>query len=185
MNRFIKFDYNSFYTILTITLSGLFSLLFFLKTDIYLIYFIIGIIVLISIISSIYFYFFAGLHFNYQKEIILIHDGFFSQKIKMREIKYVEFFEIKKKKKRRLFTTIAEYGRTRFSLNEEPTYIYNNGKVFKIVFNLQDGRSIDFTYSVLFNERNTLVVKFHEEKIKTCIKEFDNYKYQNYFKNNK
>lgn len=177
MKKFIRYDYNYYWSILT-----LFLFIFFVFISCFLKYkyeienyFVLGILPLISLIGLVLINI-SGIHFNYNKRKIFVFDYFLLRKIKMDDIKSIKLIEIKKSKKKRLFPLLSE-GVINSPITFEAKYVYRNGKIFRILINKKDGNVIELRYSWLFCSRSKKIVEIQQQRIISIIAEFNKYKF--------
>ena len=102
------------------------------------------------------------------KKNILVIDYFWFTKINIKDLKHVEIREIKKEKKGNLYGFFHEfYHPTTYMWKCD--YVYNNGRVFKVIFHLKDGTSRETYFGWMYKERNILKVKKTIKKLEECI----------------
>lgn len=179
-NRIIKYleKYNGIaLNIICILLSGFF-LIFAIKDEVYAAIFILTILIVCFVSLSIVFYNY-NIVFNYTDEIIkVLEPGHFrASTIKMSEIKIIKFYEVKtERKKNRLLHEI------RLLYNFDHIYVYNNGKKYFIEIIKKNGTNIKISYDSLYRCKNENTIISFENKMNEIIKEFNDFKYNNYFR---
>lgn len=165
MKRF-RYDYK--YKMLTVNIltSLLFLIVFiasFSKGIIIFCFF--GLVFLICLLNTIVFIYNQGITIT--KKNIIIVDYFWFTKIYVSDLKWVEMKEIKKEKKGNLYGFFHEfYHPTTYMLKSD--YIYNNGRVFKVIFHLKDGTIRETYFGWMYKEKNIL-------KVKKTIKELEDF----------
>lgn len=163
--------------IIYILLSGLF-LLFSIKNEVYVAIFIFTIIIVCFVALSIVFYNY-NIVFNYTDEIIkVLEPGHFrASTIKMSEIKIIKFYEVKtERKKNRLLHEM------RLLYNFDHIYVYNHGKKYSIEIIKKNETKIKISYDSLYRCKNENTIILFENKMNDIIKEFNDFKYKNYFR---
>lgn len=154
-------------------------LYFSVKSEVYVVIPILTIFILCFVVLSIVIYNY-NIVFNYTDEIIkVLEPGHFrALTIKMSEIKTIKFYEVKtERKKNRLLHE------NRLLYNFDHIYVYNNGKKFCIEVIKKNGANIKISYDSLYRCRNKQTIILFENKMNEIIKEFNDFKYKNYFEN--
>lgn len=137
-------------------------------------------------IFIVYFTFICVIIYNYNivfdyknQNIKVLEPGTFkSTVIKMSEIKNVNFYETKTKRKSCILF------RERLMFNFTPSYVYNYGKKYIIEFFIKNGQSIKIFYNSLYRTNDLKNTRKFELKVKEILKEFNDFKYETYFKKN-
>ena len=147
-----RYDYNCKMLIFNIFVSLLFLIILVSSYDKGLVLFcIFGIVLLICVFNTIVLIYNQGI--TVRKKSILIIDYFWFSKINMVDLKRVEIIEIKKEKKNNLYGFLNEfYHPSTFMYNSD--YVYNNGRVFKIVFYLKDNTTKESYFGWMYKEKN-------------------------------
>lgn len=163
--------------IINILLTGFF-LIFAIKDGIFAGILILTILIVCFVALSIVSYNY-NIVFNYTDEIIkVLEPGHFQAlTIKMSEIKTIKFYEVKtERKKSRLLHE------TRLLYSFDHIYVYNHGKKYAIEIIKKDGTNIIISYDSLYKCENENTIISFENKMNEIIKEFNDFKYNNYFK---
>ena len=106
------------------------------------------------------------------KKNILIIDYFWFTKINIKNLKWAEIKEIKKEKKGNLYGFIHEfYHPTTYML--KCYYVYNNGRVFKIIFHLKDGSIRETYFGWMYKEKSITRVNKVVNKLENFIEEIN------------
>ncbi len=186
MNKFIKYDDRYYYLIMDLLYIALITLLLIIGL---IQFFDISIIIICIFMISILFVALVsviklGIKFNYKKEIITVFTpGFYNcGKIKMIDVKTIAIEEIHKTRKKRFH--FFNYYRN-VGIIYEPKNIYRNGKIYNIIIQTKDNSRHIIFYGMLYKARSKKRILKQEEKIKAIINEFNDYKYNKYFKKNK
>lgn len=126
---------------------------------------------LIFFITITIFIFNEGIHFNYKKEKIVIVQGMMIKSINMNDVKYFNIEEVSKKRKKDLvnkfFDSYRQIG--------TPEYVYNNGKIFKIVFHMKK-EDIVIDYYWLYKTTSIERINRQLEEFKKIKERFMKYK---------
>lgn len=102
------------------------------------------------------------------KKNILIIDYFWFTKIDLAEINRVEIKEIKKDKKSNLYGLFNEfYHPSTYMYNSD--YVYNNGRVFKIIFYLKNNTIKESYFGWMYKEKNISRVNKIVKKLEKFI----------------
>lgn len=175
MKDFFKFDDKRIVSIMFLFLNIFLLFLSIYAIEVFEVLFVL-IISLIGTIICMLFTFYEGIHFNYKKEKIIIVKGMMIKSINMKDVKYFSLEEIKKAKKGNLTQKLVD---TYDQVNIPSKYVYNNGKVFNIVFYMKNIGNIKVYYGWLYRTRSI-------ERINNQIEEFKKIK-ENFmkYKNNK
>ena len=102
------------------------------------------------------------------KKNILVIDYFWFTKINIKDLKYVEIREIKKEKKGNLYGFFHEfYHPTTYMWKCD--YVYNNGRVFKVVFHLKDGTIRETYFGWMYKEKSIMKVNKIVNKLENFV----------------
>ncbi len=177
-NHFFKYDSNNKFFIIVIFITLLFIVGTFVFRDFN---FMIIIGISLSVIGTIgaFVIYHTGVHINYKKKKIIIIDSLMRRVIPMSHIQFISLEEdLKIRKKRKLiFSPDSSY---RAYWTDSSEFVYRNGKTFRIVFHMKDKSRLSSYYGWLYNEKSAEKVILQEDKIKLMIKEFSQYKQNNY-----
>lgn len=179
-NRIIKY-LEKYYCIAlnigNILLLGVF-LMVTIKNEIYAAIPILTMFILFFVALSIVFYNY-NIVFDYKHQIIKVLEPghFHSVTIKMNEVKVINFYEVKSERRKII---IFNEPRILYSFNH--IYVYNSGKKYFIDIIKKDGKKIKISYDSLYRCRDENTIISFENKINEILKEFNDYKYKNYFK---
>jgi hypothetical protein len=103
------------------------------------------------------------------KKNILIIDYFWFTKINLSNLKRVELKEIKKDKKSNWYGLLNEfYHPSTYMYNSD--YVYNNGRVFKIIFYLEDNSTRESYFGWMYKERSITKVNKVVNKLESFIR---------------
>ncbi len=172
MNDFFKFDDKRIVSILWLFISlSVMVILIFTIGIIEL--FIVTLIVLIICIVAMIFAFNEGIHFNYKKGKITIIKGMMIKNISMKDIKYFNLEEISKVKKGNIMQKFVD---TFDQVNLPSEYVYNNGRVFNIVFYMKKEGNIKIYYGWLYKTSSIERINSQLEKFKIMKEKFMKYK---------
>lgn len=106
------------------------------------------------------------------KKNILIIDYFWFTKIDLADLKRVEFIEIKKEKKSNWYGLFNEfYHPSTYMYNSD--YVYNNGRVFKIIFYLGDNSTRESYFGWMYKEKSIAKVNKVVNKLENFISEIN------------
>lgn len=172
MIKHFRYDYNYKLLIITNILSLIFLLLTILSFEKNVVVFwLFSIIFLINIINTFVFINNQGIILN-RKSIIIV-DFLWFTKIKLIDLKYIEIKEVNKEKKSNLYGIIHEfYHPDTYMWKCE--YVYNNGRVFNLIFHLKDGSSRKSYFGWMYKERSIKKVDKIVKKLETFIKDVNN-----------
>ena len=129
----------------------------------------------ITVLATI-FTFNEGIHFNYKKEKIIIVKGLMIKSINMKDVKYFSLEEISKKKKGNLTQKFVD---TYDQVNMPSKYVYNDGKVFNIVFYMKNIGDIKVYYGWLYRTKSIERINSQIEEFKRIKENFMKYKKTN------
>ena len=162
-----RYDYNCKMLIVNILVSLLFLVLCVASYDNSLIAFcIFGLVFLICLLNTIVLIYNQGITVG--KKNILIIDYFWFTKIDLADLNRVELKEIKKDKKSNLYGLFNEfYHPSTYMYNSD--YVYNNGRVFKIIFYLQNNTTKESYFGWMYKEKNILRVNKIVKKLENFV----------------
>ena len=106
---------------------------------------------LITLIS--YFVFIKNQGVQVRNGIIKVSDYFWFTKIRVKDLKFAELRELTKEKKSNLYGFFHEFYYPTTYLYD-CKYVYNNGKVFQIIFHLKDGTKRKTYFGWMYKEKN-------------------------------
>lgn len=162
-----RYDYNYKMLIFNILVSLLFFVLF--VTSYYknlIVFFIFGLVFLICLLNTIMLIYNQGI--TVRKKNILIIDYFWFTKIDLVDLKRVELKEIKKSKKNNWYGLLNEfYHPSTYMYNSD--YVYNNGRVFKIIFYLKNNITYESYFGWMYKEKNILRVNKIVNKLEKFV----------------
>lgn len=167
MKTKFRYDYNCKMLIFNILVSLLFFVLFVASYYKGLIaFFIFGLVFLICLLNTIVLIYNQGI--TVRKKNILIIDYFWITKIDLADLNWVELKEIKKDKKNNLYGLFNEfYHPSTYIYNSD--YVYNNGRVFKIIFHLKNNTTKESYFGWMYKEKNILRVNKIVEKLEKFV----------------
>ena len=113
-----------------------------------------------------------GVCINYDKQQVIIVDNLLRRKIDLRKISYVTFREIPKQKKNNVFGFLVDFFHSSTYMSG-CDYVYNNGKVYNIVFHHYDGTITETYFGWLYREKNKIVVTKVNDELKSFIEEIN------------
>lgn len=125
-----------------------------------------------------------GIQFDYRKGVIksivpILGD---CKKIQMKDIKTIEFIEKSWKRKKYYFgLPFSKY--SPIVDNYNMNYTYRNGRVYEVKILVKGGMEHKIFYGMLFKARSLKRVEKQEQKVKAVLAEFNEYKYETFFKN--
>lgn len=171
MKRKFRYDYNCKMLIINIVVSLLFLVIFAASYNKGVVAFcVFGFVFLICLFNTIILIYNQGITIS-EKNIFIV-DYFWFTKINLDDLKRVELKEIKKEKRSNLYGFIHEfYYATTYMYNSD--YIYNNGRVFKIIFHLNDGTTRESYFGWLYKERNELKVNKVISKLENFVNDLN------------
>lgn len=166
MKKF-RYDYNFKLFIITNLLSCLFLFGTIISYNKYFIAFCLFIIMFtINFINSFVFINNQGL--RVENDTIKIVDYFWFTKINLADLKRVELKEIKKSKKSNLYGLLNEfYHPSTYMYNSD--YVYNNGRVFKIIFYLKNNTTKESYFGWMYKEKNIMKVEKIVNKLENFV----------------
>lgn len=154
LKKLFRYDYNYKLLIVCNFVSIIFLILFiasYNKGPIIFCFF--GFALLISLFNS--FVFINNQGIKIKNDNIKVVDYLWFTKIKLNDLKYAEIQELKKEKRSNLYGFFHEfYHPTTYMYKCD--YIYNNGKVFNIIFHLKDGTNRKTYFGWMYKEKNEL-----------------------------
>ncbi len=103
-----------------------------------------------------------------RKNKVTIVDALFFRSFPLSEVKYVEMKEIKKERRSNLYGFFHEFYH-RFTYMLKCDYVYNNGKVFEIIFHLKDGSARESYFGWLYREKKKSKVLKIQAKLEAFI----------------
>lgn len=170
MKKF-RYDYN--FKLFTIT--NLLSFIFLLATIIsysknVIAFWSFIIMFMINFINS--FVFINNQGIRIERGTIKIVDYFWFTKIKLNDLKFVEIRELKKEKKSNKYGLLHEFYHPSTYMYK-CDYVYNDGKVFKIIFHLKDGTTKESYFGWMYKERSLKKVNKVEKKLENFIEEIN------------
>lgn len=171
MKTKFRYDYNCKMLIFNILVSLLFFVLFVASYYKNLIaFFIFGLVFLICLLNTIVLIYNQGI--TIRKKSILIIDYFWFTKIDLANLKRVELKEIKKDKKSNWYGLFNEfYHPSTYMYNSD--YVYNNGRVFKIIFYLGDNSTRESYFGWMYKEKSITRVNKVVNKLENFISEIN------------
>ncbi len=172
MKDFFKFDDKRLVTILWLTISVCILVLSILAIEVIEAFVAILFALLVTSVATI-FTFNEGIHFNYKKEKIVIIKGMMIKSINMKNVKYFNLEEINKTKKGNITQKFVD---TYDQVNVPSKYVYNNGKVFNIVFYMKKIGDIKVYYGWLYKTRSIERINNQLEKFKKIKENFMKYR---------
>ena len=113
-----------------------------------------------------------GICIDYEKQQILIIDNLLYRKLNVKNISYVTFYEISKPKKNNFFGFLVDFFHPSTYMSG-CDYVYNNGKVYNIVFHHYDGTITETYFGWLYREKNKIVVTKVNDELKSFIEEIN------------
>lgn len=174
MKDFFKFDDKRIVSTLLFSISGILFILSILTLEVIEVFIVIVETFMITVIGGV-FTLNEGIHFNYKKEKIIIVKGMTIQTIHMKDVKYISIEEISKNKKGNI---IQKFVDPINQIHLPSKYVYNNGKVFDIVFYMKKIGNIKIYYGWLYR---TTSIKRINRQLENFKKIKDNFlKYKNY-----
>jgi len=171
MKKIFRYDYNFKLFIITNIISFIFLLIAVVSYNKYIIAFwLLGIMFFISIINTFVFIYNQGIRVKNEKVIIV--DFLWVTRFKLNELKYAEIKEIKKDKKDNLYGFMHEfYDPDTYMWKCD--YVYNNGRVFNIIFYLKDGSTRKTYFGWMYKEKSSAKVNKIVIKLKNFIEEIN------------
>ena len=172
MKDFFKFDDKRIVSILWLFISFGIFILSILTIKVIEVFVATLFCLFITILAAI-FTFNEGIHFNYKKGKITIVQGMMIKSINMEDVRYFSLEEIKKPKKGNLIQIFVDT----FDRVDLPSkYVYNNGRVFNIVFYMKNIGNIKVYYGWLYRTRSIERINSQLEKFKEIKEKFMKYK---------
>lgn len=172
MKDFFKFDDKRIVSIIFLFLNIFLLFLSIYAIETFEVFFVL-IISLVGTITCMLFTFNEGIHFNYKKEKIIIVKGMMIKSINMNDVKYFNIEEIRKTKKGNITQKFVD---TYDQVDIPSKYVYNNGKVFNIVFYMKKVGDIKVYYGWLYKTRSIDRINNQLEKFKKIKENFMKYK---------
>lgn len=172
MKDFFKFDDKRIVSLLWLFISLCILILSICAITVIEVFVVTLFALFITVLATI-FAFNEGVHFNYKKEKIIIVKGIMIKSINMRDIKYFSLEEINKTKKGNF---IQKFVDTYDQVNIASKYVYNNGKVFNIVFYMKNIGNIKVYYGWLYRTKSIERINSQIEKFNKIKDNFMNYK---------
>ena len=176
MKKF-RYDYNYKLFIITNLLSCLFLFgtiisynKYFLDNKYFLSFWLFIIMFMINFINS--FVFINNQGIRVKNDTIKIVDYFWFTKINLVDLKRVELKEIKKSKKSNLYGLLNEFYHPSTYMYKSD-YVYNNGRVFKIIFYLGDNSTRESYFGWMYKERSITKVNKVVNKLENFISEIN------------
>ena len=163
MYKRFRYDYNfKIFTLsLFYTLSSLTIFIWSFNENI-IVSIIVGICTFILLFNSFIWIFNQGIIIT--KKYILILDYFWLTKIKITDLKYAKYEYIKKEKQSYWYGLVHEFYHPSTYMYK-CDYVYNNGKVYNIVFYLKDGSKRETYFGWMYKEKNKEKVERVEQKL--------------------
>ena len=167
MKTKFRYDYNCKMLIVNILVSLLFLLIFVASYDKSLIaFYMFGLVFLICLLNTIVLVYNQGIIVG--KKNIIIIDYFWFTKIDLADLNRVELKEIKKDKKSNLYGLFNEfYHPSTYMYNSD--YVYNNGRVFRIMFYLKNNTTKESYFGWMYKEKNVLKVNKIVKKLEKFV----------------
>ena len=172
MKDFFKFDDKRIVSILWLFISLCILILSICAIKVIEVFVATLFVLFITVLATI-FTFNEGIHFNFKKEKIIIIKGMMIKSINMKDVKYFSLEEINKTKKGNLTQKFVD---TYDQVNMPSKYVYNNGKVFNIVFYMKNIGNIKVYYGWLYRTRSIERINNQIEKFKKIKENFMKYK---------
>lgn len=172
MNDFFKFDDKRIVSAILLALSVLMLILSVLAIGVIEV-FIATITVLVITIIATMFTLNEGIHFNYKKEKIVIVADLMVKTINMKDVKYFSLEEISKTKQSNIKQLFVD---TFDQVNMPSKYVYNNGKVFNIVFHMKKIGAIKIYYGWLYRTHSIERINKQLEIFQKIEENFMHYK---------
>ena len=166
MKKF-RYDYNCKILFFNAIASLLFLVMFVASyAKSLLLFCIFGLVFLICLLNTTVLIYNQGIRVG--KKNILIIDYFWFTKIKLADLKRVELKEIKKDKKSNLYGFLNEfYHPSTYMYNSD--YIYNNGRVFRIIFHLENGTTKETYFGWMYKEKRIKRVNKVTSKLENFV----------------
>ena len=174
MKDFFKFDDKRTFSLIWFFLS-LFLIWLLIRLKDVIVVLVPGIVTLIISVLAMLFTYNEGIHFNYKKEKIVIVQGLMINKINMKDVKYFTINEISKPKKGNITQLFVDPVK---NINSPSKYIYNNGKVFNIVFYMKRNKTVEVYYGWLYKTTSAERINNQLDDFKKIKERF--MKYKNY-----
>jgi hypothetical protein len=173
-NRTFRYDDSHKYFMILLVISVTFIVLSIYLNEDVMIFSIFLILSFVGIIGALLI-FITGIHFNYNKQKIVIIDTFFVRKIYIKDVQYITIDEIKKPRKKRKwpFFDGASY-RAFWTVSSK--YVYRNGKTFNIIFHMKNKTSVKSYYGWLYKTKSKNRVEKQQLLFNQFIQEFKEYK---------
>ena len=114
-----------------------------------------------------------GVCIDYDKRQVIIVDDLLRRKIDLGKICYVTFREIPKQKKNNVFGFLIDFFHPSTYMSG-CDYVYNNGKVYNIVFHHYDGTITETYFGWLYREKNKNTVSIIEKQLSSFVNEINN-----------
>jgi hypothetical protein len=171
MKTKFRYDYNCKMLIINILVSLLFLLITVASYGKGLIVFcIFGLVFIICLLNTIVLILNQGITVG--KKSVLIIDYFWFTRIDLVDLKRVELKEIKKDKKSNWYGLLNEfYHPSTYMYNSD--YVYNNGRVFKIIFYLGDNSTRESYFGWMYKEKSITRVNKVVNKLENFISEIN------------
>ena len=166
MKDFFKFDDKRIVSILWLFISLCILILSICVIKVIEVFVATLFVLFITVLATIF-------TFNLEKEKIIIIKGMMIKSINMKDVKYFSLEEINKTKKGNLIQRFVD---TYDQVNMPSKYVYNNGKVFNIVFYMKNIGNIKVYYGWLYKTRSIERINSQLEKFKEIKKNFMKYK---------
>lgn len=171
MKTKFRYDYKNRILIFNLLVSNLFLIISVASYEKSLIAFcVFGIVFLICLLNTFILIYNQGI--TVRKKNILIIDYFWVTKVNLSNLKRVELKEIKKDKKSNWYGFWNEfYHPSTYMYNSK--YVYNNGRVFKIIFYLKDNSIKESYFGWMYKEKSIAKVNNVIKKLKNFINEIN------------
>ena len=168
MRMKFRYDYNCKMLFINVLVSLLFLLLFVASYEKGPIAFcILGVAFLICFLNTVIFVYNQGITVG--KKHILIVDYFWFTKINLADLKKIELKEIEKEKNSNIYGFLNEFHHPRtYMYNSD--YVYNNGRVFKIIFYLKHDTTKETYFGWMYKEKNI-------SKVNKVVNRLENFVY--------
>ena len=175
-----RYDYNCKMLIICFLVSLLFFIIFVASYEKSLIAFCLsGILFLISLFNSIILIYNQGITVG--KKNIFIIDYFWFTKINLEDVTKVKLKEIEKEKKSNWYGFIHEFYHPATYMYKSD-YVYNNGRVFKIVFYLKDNSTMESYFGWMYREKSLAKVNKVVKKLECFVQNINVIAQQKNFK---
>ena len=157
MNSFFRYDYRYSLLAASIAVSLIFGALSLLAIYFEKIAWWIVAIAFLFCIGNTFLYI-NNQGIRIKNNHVIIVDNLYFRKFALSEVKNVELQEIKKEKNTNLFGFFHEFYHSSTYMTHTD-YVYNHGRVFRIVFHLKNGETQESYFGWLYREKNLKTVE--------------------------